>query len=564
MSLLEDLKQKIVLELNLKEVNFSYPPSAELGDLSLACFEIAKQQKKNPVELAQELATSLQAKKKLKKYFSEFRAIGPYLNFFLQPSNLAEKVIGEIRKEKKNYGYNNSGEHRKVMIEYSNANTHKEYHVGHLRNISYGESVKRLLRANGHQVIPVSYINDFGIHVAKTIWNWQRNNYQSSLENKGYLLGKCYSEASQLLEAEPQFKEEVTEIMKEIESRQGLLYEKWQETREWSIKYFDSIYKELGVKFEHIFYENEIISAGLRMVTELVDKNILIKSQGAIIADLEKDNLGVLPIIRSDGTALYPAADLALASEKFKKYHLDESIYVVDVRQSLYFKQLFRILALSGYKQKLTHLVYDFVTLPEGMMSSRTGKVITYEELKSKLQEKLIVETRQRHADWTNSRVEQVAHNLAISTIKFEMLKVNANKIITFNIEEAARFDGYTACYLQYGYARLKSIVRKEKISWFNRKIAFSELNNNLEKELLMKLAGYSEIIWAAGNKYDPSELAKYLFELVQLSNDYYHGVNILKATPKIRRARLALIKATTQVLSNGLEILGINVLEEM
>lgn len=564
MSLLEDLKQKIVLELNLKEVNFSYPPSAELGDLSLACFEIAKQQKKNPVELAQELATSLQAKKKLKKYFSEFRAIGPYLNFFLQPSNLAEKVIGEIRKEKKNYGYNNSGEHRKVMIEYSNANTHKEYHVGHLRNISYGESVKRLLRANGHQVIPVSYINDFGIHVAKTIWNWQRNNYQSSLENKGYLLGKCYSEASQLLEAEPQFKEEVTEIMKEIESRQGLLYEKWQETREWSIKYFDSIYKELGVKFEHIFYENEIISAGLRMVTELVDKNILIKSQGAIIADLEKNNLGVLPIIRSDGTALYPAADLALASEKFKKYHLDESIYVVDVRQSLYFKQLFRILALSGYKQKLTHLVYDFVTLPEGMMSSRTGKVITYEELKSKLQEKLIVETRQRHADWTNSRVEQVAHNLAISTIKFEMLKVNANKIITFNIEEAARFDGYTACYLQYGYARLKSIVRKEKISWFNRKIAFSELNNNLEKELLMKLAGYSEIIWAAGNKYDPSELAKYLFELVQLSNDYYHGVNILKATPKIRRARLALIKATTQVLSNGLEILGINVLEEM
>ncbi len=237
---------------------------------------------------------------------------------------------------------------------------------------------------------------------------------------------------------------------------------------------------------------------------------------------------------------------------------------MVDVRQSLYFKQLFRILALSGYKQKLTHLVYDFVTLPEGMMSSRTGKVITYEELKSKLQEKLIVETRQRHADWTNSRVEQVAHNLAISTIKFEMLKVNANKIITFNIEEAARFDGYTACYLQYGYARLKSIVRKEKISWFNRKIAFSELNNNLEKELLMKLAGYSEIIWAAGNKYDPSELAKYLFELVQLSNDYYHGVNILKATPKIRRARLALIKATTQVLSNGLEILGINVLEEM
>jgi len=564
MFFLEELKQKIITETALKDSDFFYPPSAKLGDLSGACFIIAKEQKKNPVEVAQAMVVDLENNKKTKKYFIDIKAVGPYINFFIKPQNLAEKIIGEIKREKKNYGHNNLGNQHRIMIEYSNANTHKEYHVGHLRNIAYGESIKRLLQANGYQTVPVSYINDFGIHVAKTIWNWQRYNYQSNLDNKGYLLGKCYSEASQLLDKEPQLKEEVGHIMKEIESRQGPFFEKWQETRDWSIKYFDSIYKELDVKFDHIFYENEVIADGLKLVNNLIEKKIFVKSQGAIIADLEKYNLGILPIIRSDGTALYPVADLALASEKFNKYHLDESIYVVDVRQGLYFKQLFRILELSGYQQKLTHLAYDFVTLPEGMMSSRTGQVITYEELKKRLIDKLINETRQRHNDWTNNRVEQVAHNLAISTIKFEMLKVNANKIITFNIEEAARFDGYTACYLQYGYARLKSIIRKEKFNLFKYPISYTELNNDLERELLIKLARYPEIVFAANQKYDPSELAKYLFELVQLSNDYYHGVNILKAESKVCRARLTLIKAIAQVLNNGLELLGINVLEEM
>ena len=197
-------------------------------------------------------------------------------------------------------------------------------------------------------------------------------------------------------------------------------------------------------------------------------------------------------------------------------------------------------------------------------MASRTGNVITYEELKNKILDKLFTETKKRHEDWTNDRARQVAWNLTISTIKFEMLKVGPDKIITFNIEESLRFDGYTACYLQYGYARLKSIVRKERLNFFAPPVNYRELKEAKEKELLIKLARFPEIVKAAGEKYYPSEITKYLFELVQLFNDYYHGVNILKAEPKVRRARLALIKAVAQVIYNGSNLLGLSVIEEM
>lgn len=562
---LDNLKQKIKKELKLEGAVFSYPPNINLGDLSLACFELAKSQKKSPVELAGDLAARFSKQNRLKKYFTEVKAVGPYLNFYINPEYLANRVIGEIKRGKKNYGSNQTGKKVRVMVEYSNGNTHKEYHVGHLRNISYGDAVNRLLSVNGYESIPVSYINDFGIFTAKTLWNWQRNKkYEASSEEKGYLLGKCYSEASKELESHPEYKEEVTHIMKSIESRQGKYYDLWEKTRDWSIDYFSSIYRDLGIKFEHTFYESKFVDAGLALVKEMVASGQLVKSEGAIIANLEKYGLAVLPVIRTDGTALYPVADLALAQEKFKKYNVQESIYVVDVRQSLYFQQLAKIFELLGYTQKITHMGYDFVTLPDGMMSSRTGNVITYEELKSKIWEKLIQETKKRHEDWINDRIKHVAWSLTVSTIKFEMLKVSADKIITFNIDEALRFDGYTACYLQYGYARLKSIVRKEPIRLFVGVTNLNELKEIKEKELLMKLGQYPELIKSAGDKYNPSEIAKYLFELVQLFNDYYHGIPILKAEPKIRRARLALIKAIAQVLNNGFNILGMKVIEEM
>jgi len=500
------------------------------------------------------------------------KAIGPFINFTFSKTKLAEGAIREILNENIKYGLNKIGKNKKVMIEFSNANTHKEYHVGHLRNIAYGDAITKILAANGFKARPVSYINDFGIHTAKTLWALQ-NFYKEEKSpqppfvkggSKGYFLGKVYVRACQELENNEAGKAEVAQIMKKIESRRGQEYKLWQKTRKWSIDGFAKIYKELGVKFERIFYESEFIDEGLALVAELYKKEFLIKSQGAIIADLEKCGLGVLVIIRSDGTALYPVADLALAEEKFKKYKVDQSIHVVDARQSLYFKQLFKVLELLGFKQELKHLSYDFVKLPEGMMSSRTGNVITYEDLRSLALAKAVEETKKRHKNWSEKKINEVSDKLVNGALKFEMIKVGADKIITFGLEQALRFDGCTAAYLQYTGARIKSIIRKTRNAKLATQIKYEMLNEAKESAIVNKLARYPEAVAAAGKNYAPDELAKFLFELAREFNDYYHAVPVLKAKTEVRQARLALISAVSQVIKNGLGLLGIEVVEEM
>lgn len=560
MTHLEEIKNKLGAILNCEPRSFIYPPSGELGDLSLPMFELAQSKKISPAILAQEKASEF----KKVDFIKDVKAVGPYLNFYLEPLNFIKESILEINKLKNSFGINQSGNNDGVMIEYSNGNTHKEIHIGHLRNISYGDAVYKILAANGYQAIPVSYINDFGIHTAKTIWNWQNNlEYQKSDAPKGYLLGKCYSEASLKIDNNPEAKEAVSKMMQEIESRQGEGYRLWQETRQWSIDYFDKVHHDLGIKFQDIFYESDFIDEGLKLKDKLLNQGILKKSEGAVIADLQEYGLGILPVIRSDGTALYPVADLALASAKFNKYKLVESIYIVDVRQSLYFSQLFKLVSLLGYKEKMTHLSYDFLTLKSGMMASRTGNVITYKELLGEAILKSELEIKRRHEDWSSEKVAEVAKAISLSAIKFEMIKVSSDKVITFDMSEALRFEGFTAAYLQYTGARIDSLLKKNSYDDVNNLV----LENLIEKKefnLVFKLEQYAEAIYKAGIERDPSIIARYLFELTQLFNDYYHEININKAEIDIKLARLSLVKSVKQVLENGFKILGLTYLSEM
>ena len=562
MDILSDIK-KHILKAAGADLEFTYPPTPDLGDLSLPVFALAKKEGKNPAAVAEKLAAKIKRSHSLKKMVSEIKIAGAYLNIYLNREYLFSEIFRAIEKDKAAYGRQKNPRPEKIMIEYSNGNTHKEYHVGHLRNICYGDAVARLLAAVGQKTISVSYINDFGIHTAKTLWGYLKFHQDKKFENPGRALGEIYAEAVAKLGDNKEALAEAGQIMKAIESRKGDVYRLWEKTRNWSIKYFSEIYEELGVKFAGTFYESEVIAAGLKIVEDLQKKNILEKSDGAIIANLEKYNLGVLPIIRSDGTALYPAADLALAVKKFEKYHLDQSIYIVDVRQSLYFKQLFKILELMGYRAKMTHLIYEFVTLPTGMMSSRTGNVITYQNLLADAKIRAQQETARRHVDWKDSRIEKLAADLAIATVKFEMLKVSANKIITFNLDEALRYDGYTATYLEYTHARIRTLLKKA--GGFSKSGAdYKNLAEAREAGLIVKLAKFPEIIARAAASYDPSEAAKYLFELARIFNDYYHETPVIKAEKNIRNARLRLLTAVGQVLVNGLEILGIKALPQI
>lgn len=578
MYIIDQIKSRLAKRINMvigqesvKPELLVYPPNGEMGDLSLACFVIAKEQQKNPAEVAQHIekiiTAQLEAMKKTGKmdpcFLSSAKAMGPYINFNLDRAALGKMIIEEVAYVKGEYGKNESGFGKKVMIEYSNANTHKEYHVGHLRNISYGDSVNRILAANGFKAVPVSYINDFGIHTAKTLWAYDKFFKNKPLpKNKGFFLGQIYVRATKELEKKEKNKEEVGEYMKKIEARKGAEYKTWEKTRKWSIEQFAKIYKELGIKFDHTFYESEFIDKGIKMVADLQKQGVLAKSQDAVIADLEKYNLGVLVFLRADGTALYPVADLPLAVAKFKKHKLDKSIYVVDARQSLYFKQLFKVLELLGYKEEMVHLGYEFVKLPSGMMSSRTGNVITYEDLRTKLLQKSIKEIKKRHKDWSEKKIEATANKIVNGAMKFEMIKVSAQSVITFDIEGSLRFDGFTAAYLQYTYARMNSILKKEKKK--KQSVEYGKLTEVKEHGLVMKMMKFSETVKRAGENYDPSEIAKYIFELAQLANDYYHAVPVLKAEEGVRQARLALLGSINQILKNGLAILGIEAVDEM
>ncbi|MFH0840840.1 MAG: arginine--tRNA ligase [bacterium] len=530
--------------------DFVYPPNKEMGDLSLPCFNISKKLDLQPNEVARKIID--QALEELSG-LAVMRMAGPYVNFDLPL--LTEELLHEIDEH---YGEDQAD--GKIMIEYSNVNTHKEYHIGHLRNIIYGDAVSRILSVNGYDVIPVSYVNDFGIHTAKTVWHYLTIKKDPE-EEKGHALGKLYVEAVQRLENNDRAKKEMAVVMQKIENHEGKEYRAWKKTRDWSIDYFNSIYNKLNIKFDKVYYESEYIKKGIKIVNDLYKKEILIQSNGAILADLENYNLSVLVFLRSDGTALYPVADLALAVAKFKK-GIDQSIYIVDNRQTLYFKQLFKVLELMGYKQKMIHLPYDFVKLPSGMMSSRTGNTISFNELYDQVLEKIKNETKTRHQDWTEQHIQKVAEIIAISVLKFEMIKVSANRIINFNIDDALRFDGFTAVYLQYTCARINSIIRKAKLDLSSAD--FTKLNHLKEKAIIMHLAKYPEIIKLAGATYQPAEIAKYLFELAKMLNDYYHDVQILKSEEQVKQARLELIMSVRQVIINGLGVLGIDIVDEM
>jgi arginyl-tRNA synthetase len=561
-----------VLGENLAEADdLIVPPKPEFGDLGIALFSLAKKTGKTPNEVSEKILNGI----KFNETIIGAKAAGPYLNFFLDKKNLAKNVVAEIDEEEEKFGRNKSGGKEKVVLEFSNVNTHKEYHVGHLRNICYGDAVTKILAANGLEAIPISYVNDFGIHVAKALWDYDAfikekldgKNIETLPEaERGFLLGKMYVDASMKEKDNPMAAGMIGGWKQKIEERTGKEFELWKKTRLWSIAQFDAIYRDLKVEFKDILYESEFIEQGRGKVQELLKKGILRESQGAIIADLEQYGLAVLVVARSNGTATYAMADLALAEEKHRRYKPSRSIYVTDVRQSLYFQQLFKILELDGFKEQLVHLPYDFVKLTSGTMSSRTGNVITYMELKNDILAKCEAETRKRHDDWPEGKIKENALKIGLGAAKFEMLKVGAKSIITFDIDKALALEGFTSAYIQYAYARIQSILRRIKNYELRIKnINFEKLSEEKEVALIKKLAVYPEIVEAAGKDYDPSAIAKYIYEVAQMLNDYYHAVPVLQAVEEeIKFARLALLGSVAQIIKNGLNLLGIETVEEM
>lgn len=543
--------------------NLSVPPKPEMGDFAFPIFNLAKEKGKNPAEVALELAGELSSV--THPLVDKVQAFGPYVNFFLNTGNLAKFILEEIENKKENFGSNEMGKGKSVMIEYPSNNTHKEFHIGHLRNLCIGNTLVGLYKKSGYEVVPVNYLNDFGSHVAKCLWGVLKL-YGGKIpeENKQKWLGEVYAEASGAVKDNDEYKKEVSELQQKLEAKDPEIWPLFMETRQWSIDKFTELFEELGVEHKDVFFEKDIKEKGQNIVDELLAKGVAtVGERGAIIIELSEYKLDIALVRKADGTGLYLTSDLPLAEEKFKKYDVDESIVITGIEQNFYFKQLYKILELLGTKKKLTHIGYGLVTRPEGKMSSRLGNVVLYEDLRDEVFEKLYRESEERHPDWDQNTLQETVQKLTQAALKFSLQKHEAGKNIVFDIKDATSFEGFTGPYILYVVARINSLLRKSTVGLDSPD--FSLLTEIEEKKLLLLMAEYEGMIQKALENYNPSVITKYCFDLAQAFNEFYNKQDILKAeTPALVQARLALSQAVKQTLTSALQILTIETVEEM
>ncbi|NBX49677.1 arginine--tRNA ligase, partial [bacterium] len=556
---LTSLKKHIGKGFTVSADMLAEPPKPEYGDLSFPCFQLAKGMGRNPVEIATELA----AKMGPSELIARIHAVGPYVNFVFNADAFGAATVRDVLSQKSRYGKGGTGKGRKVMVEYANLNTHKEVHVGHLRNLALGQATVEIMRANGYEVIPVAYINDLGNNVARCLWG-MTTLYPDVQPEGDYLnfLGRVYTEATAALEADESKRAEVSEIQRQLENMEGAHVPLWKKTQKWSMDNLREVYAEFGLELAHTYVEHELIDETHNIVKKLLTSGIAKMSEGAAIVDLEKEGLGVNLLRKTDGTLLYNAKDLALAYKKEENYHADRLIIVVDVRQSLAFKQLIATLKRMDFSREIVHLPYEFVTLPEGAMSSRKGNIVRWSDIRDAMLEKLEEAIRSRHADWKEKQVQKTARALLFASIKFGMLKQDPDKVITFSMDDAMATEGFTGPYVMYTIARISSILRK---AFVKPAKTITHLKHPLERELVGKIAKYPEVVLQAGLHLKPSVIAQYAFELAQTYARYYESVRVLADDDHEGTAeRLALCGAIRQTLTNALGLLGIAAIEEM
>jgi len=549
---------KIKLKNHIEE-----PPSYKMGDLACSVsFPIGKIKKVSPRQIAEEIID------KIKRPRSVYliKLAGAYVNFFLKFGEFAKSVVTEAQKDSFGKGEKKK---EKVMVEYSQPNPLKAFHIGHLRNTALGESLSRIIKEAGHEVVQANLFNDVGMHVAKTLWGYK--NFHEGEKLGGNVLewiGKIYTEACQKLEDDPDKKEEVSEILQHLELQDDEeIVKLWKEFRKWSVDEFKEIYKEIDAHFDVDFYESDLFERGREIVGELRKKKLAKRSKGAVIIDLKKEGLPVWLLLKSDGTTLYSTQDIALAEEKFKKFKINRSVYVVGSEQRLHFQQLFKTLELMGFRQakKCYHLAYSLVTLKEGKMSSRMGTAILYSDLRDEMMKKAMSEVASRNPELDLKTQKKLAMKITIAAMKYSMLNVGNNKTIFFDWDTALEFEGDTGPYIQYATVRAKRILEKAKRKPQSSSVKFSLLNSKDEQRLIKQISKLPSIVQEAAKTYQPHLVANYTYALADKFSAFYTTNPVIDAeTPELRDARLALVSATYKTLGKCLYLLGIEEPERM
>jgi arginyl-tRNA synthetase len=540
------------------------PPDSKLGDLAFGCFSLAKALRSSPAKIALALAKVIAVDEVIER--SE--AAGPYLNIRIQLQCFGEELFEPLRHGKLQTQFQTDA--ARTMVEYSQPNTHKELHVGHMRNLCLGNSIVRLLRYTGTDVVSSTFPGDVGTHVAKCLWYMKFHNTEPiPTEGKGEWLGRMYSKGNLKLEdevgtpKESVNREAITEILKQLEAKSGEYFNLWKETRTWSIELMQWLYDWSEVIFDQWYWESDVDSASAQLVKKWFAEGRLVQSDGAVGMDLSADGLGFALLLKSDGNGLYATKDLELARRKFEEFKIARSIYVVDVRQTLHFQQVFKVLEKMDFPQAkdCIHLQYNFVELPDGAMSSRKGNIVPISTLIHQMETKIKDEYLARYrTEWDSAEINSVATIVAQGAIKYGMLRIDTNKKIVFEMADWLRLDGDSGPFIQYSYARIASLLRK--LNYDRSRIPNWTLAGHAsERELIQAIMNFRTVAMSAAETYRPSVMCTYLFALAKSFNSFYHDCPIGSAeTSNLREMRLALSDCAGITLKEGLALLGIPV----
>jgi len=515
---------------------------------------------------------------------SRMEAVKGYLNLYFVTSDYAQRVVDEVLASNADFG-RGAPKSERVMVEYCQPNTHHSFHIGHYRTTILGESLARLTEFAGFETIRASYPGDIGLGVITVVWAYNKfykGQEPQGIHERGQWLLKIYAEATAKLEKKEDETPEETAQREAYEAERREMYRKWdggdpnvrelwKTTREWSLEEMRDILQMLDVKMDVWFYESEVDEPSKAIVDELIQKGIAEDERpqgGPVIVKIDeklgstKEKYRTTVILRNDGTSLYLTKDLALAKVKFEKYHVDRSIYVVDFRQSLHFQQAFKILELWGFPQaeKCYHLSYGYITLPEGAMSSRRGRVILFKDVYDEAVRRVLAVESERSGNIPEAERVNIARQIGLGALAYSILAVDNNRDIVFDMDEALSFDGRTGPYIQNAHVRANSIMKKAGFDPSSLQPAtFDYELTKHEIELIEQISRFPNAVEQAANEYRPLVMAAYAYDLANAFHSFYHAVPVLQSEDeKIRNARLRLVSASKQVVANALRLLDI------
>jgi len=545
---------------NAAKIIFSPVPKGQTGDLAMQFFALTKALKKSPIEIGNEVAKALENFDLVQKTTQS----GPYLNLFFSEVAFFKNVFETPLKTDFMKG-------KKVVLEYSSPNTNKPLHLGHMRNHALGISVGNIIEATGAEVIRTAIVNDRGIHICKSMLAYQKfgngETPASTGEKPDQFVGRYYVKFGTEVKKDESLNDQAQALLRLWEDGDESTKALWQQMNEWTYEGHDATYERQGVRFDKKYFESQTYEQGRDFALKGLEDGVFYKKDGAVWIDLSDQGLDEKIIIRSDGTTVYVTQDLATTYQRVQDFAFDEHIWVVADEQNYHFKVLIACLDKLGLadKDKLHHLNYGLVNLPEGRMKSREGTVVDADPLMNELQTLVATKMKENHKedDLSATEIETISEQVQNAAWKFYLLKTSPNKTITFETEKSIDFHGATGPYLQYAGVRIKSILEKAKASGLEAQDTGTL--GEAEKTLGVKILEWPNTLNRAAENKNPTYVVTYLLELAQAWSSFYADNSVLKAeTTELQQARLALATKVLAVIEAGLNVLGIEVPERM